>query len=49
MVVLSAEVPQDRMAKQLFYIPAILLLAFVWIVQRRRRRRPADTAQTASA
>jgi TRAP transporter 4TM/12TM fusion protein len=49
MVVLSAEVPRDRMAKQLFYIPAILLLAFVWIVQRRRRRRPADTTQTASA
>ena len=37
MVILSAAVPQDRMPKQVFYIPAIVLLVFVWIVQRRRR------------
>lgn len=46
MVILSAEVPQDRMPKQIFYIPAIVLLVFVWIIQ--RRRRPAAT-QTAAA
>jgi TRAP transporter 4TM/12TM fusion protein len=44
MVILSAEVPQERMPKQVFYIPAIVLLVFVWIVQRRRRPAAAQTA-----
>jgi TRAP transporter 4TM/12TM fusion protein len=47
MVILSAEVPQDRMAKQIFYIPAIILLVLVWMIQ--RRRRPAGPVQTAAA
>ncbi len=37
MVVLSAEVPRARMPKQIFYIPALLILAFIWFVQNRRR------------
>ena len=44
MVILSAEVPQERMPKQVFYIPAIVLVVFVWIVQRRRRPAAAQTA-----
>jgi TRAP transporter 4TM/12TM fusion protein len=44
MVILSAEVPQERMPKQVFYIPAIVLLVFVWIIQRRRRPAAAQTA-----
>jgi hypothetical protein len=32
------EVEADRMPKQLFYIPAILLLAAVYMLQRRRRQ-----------
>lgn len=47
MVILSAEVPQERMPKQLFYIPAILLLVLVWGLQ--RRRVPAKSNQTAAA
>jgi TRAP transporter 4TM/12TM fusion protein len=46
MIILSAEVPQERIPKQVFYIPAILLLVFVWLIQ--RRRRPAGTAQPAA-
>lgn len=41
MVIVSAEVPNERMPKQLFYIPALLLLAFVWVLQRRRRTESA--------
>jgi TRAP transporter 4TM/12TM fusion protein len=47
MVILSAEVPQERMPKQLFYIPALLLLVVVWGLQ--RRRVPANTKQPAAA
>ena len=43
MVILSAEVPQERMPKQLFYIPALMLLIVVWWLQ--RRRVPANTKQ----
>lgn len=32
------EVASDRMPKQLFYIPAIVLLAGVYLLQRRRRQ-----------
>lgn len=45
MVILSAEVPQDRLPKQLFYIPAFIFLFIVWGLQRRRvpgsRKQPA--------
>jgi TRAP-type uncharacterized transport system fused permease subunit len=44
MVILSAEVPQERMPKQVFYIPAIVLLVFVWVIQRRRRPVAAQPA-----
>ena len=47
MVILSAEVPQERMPKQLFYIPALMLLIVVWGLQ--RRRVPANTKQPATA
>jgi len=43
MVILSAEVPQERMPKQLVYIPALMLLIVVWGLQ--RRRVPANTKQ----
>jgi hypothetical protein len=33
--------PADRMPKQVFYIPALLLLAFVVMLQRRRQTKPA--------
>ena len=47
MVILSAEAPRERMPKQIFYIPALVLLALVWMLQRRRRSDGA--AQTATA
>ncbi len=47
MVIKAVEVPQERMPKQVFYVPAILLLAFVWMIQ--RRRRAAGKSQTAAA
>ena len=36
------ELPSERMPKQIFYIPAALLLALIWFVQ--RRRRPSEAA-----
>jgi Domain of unknown function (DUF3394)/Tripartite ATP-independent periplasmic transporter, DctM component len=33
----AIEIPADRMPKQLFYIPALMLLAGVYLLQRRRR------------
>lgn len=47
MLILSAEVPQERMPKQLFYIPAFLLLIVIWGLQ--RRRVPANNNQSAAA
>lgn len=47
MVIQSAEVPRDRMPKQVFYIPALILFAIVWVLQ--RRRRPASAEQPATA
>ena len=46
MEILSAEVPQERMPKQLFYIPALLFLIVVWGLQ--RRRVPAKITQSAA-
>ena len=37
MVVESIEVPRERMPKQVFYVPAIVLLGLIWMLQRRRR------------
>ena len=34
-------VPNERMAKEIFYIPALLLLIFVILLQRRRQTQPA--------
>ena len=47
MLILSAELPQERMPKQLFYIPAFLLLVVVWGLQ--RRRVAGKTNQTTAA
>ena len=46
MEILSAEVPEERMPKQLFYIPALLFLIVVWGLQ--RRRVPAKITQSAA-
>ena len=46
MEILSAEVPQERMPKQLFYIPSLLFLIVVWGLQ--RRRVPAKNTQSAA-
>ena len=40
-VIESVDVPQDRVAKEIFYIPALLLLLFVVMSQRRRQTKPA--------
>jgi TRAP transporter 4TM/12TM fusion protein len=37
MEVLSAEVPNERMPKEIFYIPALVLLGLIVVLQRRRR------------
>ena len=42
-VIQTVELPTERMAKEVFYIPAILLLALVVFLQ--RRRRPAAPVQ----
>ncbi len=42
--ILRAEMPADRTPKEVFYIPAVLLLGLVFWVQRRRRVVPAAKA-----
>ncbi len=37
MEILSAEVPNERMPKEIFYIPALVLLGLIVVLQRRRR------------
>ena len=37
----SIEAPRDRMPKQVFYLPALLLLGIVIMLQRRRQTKPA--------
>ena len=39
--IVSAEVPNDRMPKEIFFLPAFLLLALICLVQRRRATQPA--------
>jgi len=40
-VIKSILIPNDRMPKEVFYIPAVLLLIFVVLLQRRRQTQPA--------
>lgn len=40
-VITNVEVPNDRMPKEIFYIPALLLLGVVILFQRRRQTQPA--------
>ena len=42
----AVEVPADRMPKEVFYIPALVLLALIVMLQ--RRRRPEETAVAAA-
>ncbi len=44
----AIEFPADRMPKQLFYIPALALLAGIYVLQRRRRQRDEANAHTAA-
>ena len=37
----SVQVPQNRMPKEVFYLPALLLLGLVIALQRRRQTKPA--------
>ena len=37
----SVNVPRDRLPEQVFYIPALLLLGLVILLQRRRQTKPA--------
>ena len=41
--ILNVKVPTHIPPKQFMFIPAVLLLAFVWYVQRKRSRRLAAT------
>jgi hypothetical protein len=36
--IIRIEVPTQRIAKELFFIPAIILLCFIIVIQRRRLR-----------
>ena len=37
----KVQVPNERMPKEVFYLPALLLLGFVVLLQRRRQTKPA--------
>ena len=37
----SVQIAQDRLPEQVFYIPALLLLGVVILLQRRRQTKPA--------
>ena len=39
--ILTASVPAERMPKEVFYIPALILLGLIIMVQRRRQTVPA--------
>ncbi len=45
--ILRAEMPADRIPKEVFYIPAVLLLGLIWWAQRRRRVMPVAEAEAA--
>lgn len=36
--ILALQMPTDRLGKEIMYVPAILLLALIWLVQRKRVR-----------
>ena len=40
-VVTKVEMPNNRMPKEIFYIPALLLLGLVILFQRKRQTQPA--------
>lgn len=42
--VLTVEVPAERIWKEVFYIPALLLLAFIWFLQKGRIRKQEEMA-----
>jgi len=42
--ILTVEVPAERLWKELFYIPALLLLSLIWMLQKGRLRRDGDPA-----
>lgn len=42
--ILNLQVPTDRLPKQLVFIPALALLAFIWFVQRNRSRKMTAAA-----
>ncbi len=42
--VLRVEVPAERIWKEVFYIPALLLLAFIWFLQKGRIRKQEEMA-----
>ncbi len=48
-IIESVAVPNERMAKEVFYIPAVLLLALVVYFQFRRKRRAAGAPATQTA
>ncbi len=37
----EVKLPRDRMPKEVFYIPALVLLGIVILLQRRRQTKPA--------
>jgi hypothetical protein len=41
--ILSIQMPTDRPNKELMFFPALLLLAFIWFIQRGRARRSAPS------
>jgi hypothetical protein len=45
-VIKTVLVPTDQTPKQLLYIPALLLLGFIYMLQRRRRQ-PLDNSPAA--
>ncbi len=47
--ILNLQVASDRPPKHLMFIPALILLAFIWLAQRRRHREHEEREATASA
>lgn len=43
--ILGIEVETDRMPKQLLFLPALVLLALVWVIQRGRRGKSRPPAE----
>ena len=47
--ILNIQVPTKRLPKELMFIPASLLYAFVWFVQRNRKKKLVPVADVAAA